>query len=150
MIGFGRSDNLVETGKFLECCSVEFAEHFVIVETGIVAAVLCHTGDIGSLELLQHVLHIVGGHLCSVVTDDRAEVQEFSKFDSIILTGSGFGADFCCVCKYFQRTVWSEVKDITVLLASAIIGSVWALDTEDGLHICLRIRVVGTGEHHYC
>ena len=150
MIGFGRSDDLVETGKFFECCSVEFAEHFVIVETGIVAAVLGHAGDIGSLELLQHILHVVSSHLCTIVTDDRTEVQEFSEFDSVILTGSGFGADFCCVCKYFQRTVWGEVKDITVLLASAIIGSVRALNTEDGLHIGLRIRIVRTGEHHYC
>ena len=150
MIGFGRSDNLVETGKFLECCSVEFAKHFVIVETGIVAAVLGHAGDIGSFELLQHILHVVGGHLGAVVTDDRTEVQEFSKFDSVILTSSGFGADFCCVGKDFQCTVWSEIEDITVLLASAITGSVWALNTEYGLHISLRIRVVRTGEHHYC
>ena len=49
----------------------------MIIEAWIITAILGHTGYIGSLELLQHVLYIVGGHLGAVVTDDRTEVQEF-------------------------------------------------------------------------
>ena len=128
---------------------VQLPEHLLIVQTRVVAAVLGNTVDVGALKVLQHRLHIILGHPCAVVTDDRAEIQELPKSDFIAARGGILLADLRGVCKYFQCPVRSEVEHIAVLLAEAVEGRVWSLDPEDGLHIGLRVCAVRAGQHHY-
>ena len=52
----------------------QLPEHFLIIESRIIATVLGDTGDVGSLQLLQHMVHIIGGHLRPVIADNGAEV----------------------------------------------------------------------------
>ena len=149
MISLSRSNEGVECFELGQGFDIELSKHFLIIEPRIVTAVTGNARYVGTLKLLQHRVHVIGGHFSAIIADNRTEVKEFAEFHAIGLVSSPLSMYFSGIGQYLESTVRSEVEHIAVFLPASVDSSIWRLNSENGLHISFGIGIMRARQHHY-